>query len=74
MLAGLFAKTNYYMGDNLIPPRGTNPKGFFEEMKINQLNEDIINELKRINDIPSKEQEFNNKLQNGQNWLVHDLQ
>ncbi len=41
-LAGLFAKSGYYMGKNLYPGRKTNPKGFFEAMEINSLNEEIL--------------------------------
>jgi Sulfotransferase family len=42
MLAGLFAKSGYFMGEHLHPPRSSNPKGFFESPSINQLNEDIL--------------------------------
>lgn len=42
-IAGTLAKAGYYMGDNLIPPREANPKGFFECADINlHSNEEIM--------------------------------
>ena len=34
MAAGVLAKSGYFMGRNLIPPRPANPKGFFESEQI----------------------------------------
>lgn len=42
MLAGMFQKAGYFLGDKLYPPRDANPKGFFEDEEVNRLNEDII--------------------------------
>lgn len=42
LTAGLFAKSGYYMGDELLAARDANPKGFFESQEINNLNEEII--------------------------------
>jgi len=42
MVAGCLAKSGYFMGNNLYPPRNSNPKGFFESADINGVNEDII--------------------------------
>jgi hypothetical protein len=42
MLAGMFAKAGYFLGDRLYPSREANPKGFFEDEEINALNEEII--------------------------------
>ncbi len=42
MMAGLFSKSGYHMGEDLYKPRNTNPKGFFESREINFINEDII--------------------------------
>jgi len=42
-VAGTLRKAGYYMGDNLIPPREANPKGFFECADINlHSNEEIL--------------------------------
>jgi len=42
MLAGTLAPAGYHFGDNLVEPRQTNPKGFFESRVINALNERIM--------------------------------
>lgn len=42
MLAGMFSGVGYFQGDDLYEPREANPKGFFENWKINTLNERII--------------------------------
>ena len=43
MMAGVLAKSGYFMGRNLIPPRPANPKGFFESSQINRdINEVLI--------------------------------
>ncbi len=42
MLAGILHQAGYFMGDKLHQPRHTNPKGFFEWMEINRINEDIL--------------------------------
>lgn len=43
MTAGLFSKAGYYLGDNYLGKCHSNPKGFFEDREINQINEDILN-------------------------------
>jgi Sulfotransferase family len=45
LAAGLLAKAGYYMGENMVPARDANPKGFFEAGEINQINEDILAEV-----------------------------
>jgi len=46
MAAGLLAKSGYFMGNNLIPPRPANPKGFFESAQINRdINEVLMRPL-----------------------------
>jgi hypothetical protein len=42
MLAGILHRAGYYMGDKLHKPELSNPKGFFEWMTINQINERIL--------------------------------
>jgi len=42
MVAGTLAKTGYFMGEELWPTRESNPKGFFEDREINEINEDIL--------------------------------
>ena len=71
MLTGLFAKSGYFMGENLYPGRDTNPKGFFESAQINSINEDIIDEVapKRLKLGPIDP--FSNRPNKpGQRWLT----
>jgi hypothetical protein len=42
MTAGLFSKAGYYLGDNYLGKSDSNPKGFFEDREINQINETIL--------------------------------
>jgi len=42
LLAGILNTAGYYSGDDLYPPRSSNPKGFFESAKINHINELLL--------------------------------
>lgn len=45
MVAGLLAKSGYFMGEYLWSARQSNPKGFFEDKEINQINEDLLDPI-----------------------------
>lgn len=59
MLAGMLQQVGYQFGDNLYPPRQSNPKGFFENKRINEINNKILIEYKSIGITPNR----------GQRWL-----
>jgi hypothetical protein len=42
MLAGTLRGSGYYMGERLIPPDESNPKGYFEDDEINAINEALL--------------------------------
>jgi len=42
MVAGTLAKAGYFMGEHLLPANNANPKGFFEDIEVNSINEDIL--------------------------------
>jgi hypothetical protein len=42
MVAGLFRAAGYFQGANLYAPRGSNPRGFFEDVEINDINEALL--------------------------------
>jgi hypothetical protein len=42
LMGGILHKAGFYMGDNLYPPRHSNPLGFFENDFINGINERIL--------------------------------
>ena len=45
LTAGLLRSAGYHMGDRPIPPRRANPRGFFEDLEINRLNETVLASL-----------------------------
>ena len=61
MVAGTLAKAGYFMGDALYPARHSNPKGFFEDPEINDINEQILS-LVRHKDIPLLARIFKRKM------------
>ncbi|MHA1600773.1 MAG: hypothetical protein ACTSW2_08085, partial [Alphaproteobacteria bacterium] len=42
MLAGTLAQSGYFIGEDYLPPRDSNPKGFFEGREVNTINERIL--------------------------------
>ena len=42
MIAGTLSKAGYFMGSRLIPARDGNPKGFFEDVEVNRINEELL--------------------------------
>ncbi len=68
LLAGLLKESNYCLGKNLLPPTSSNPKGYFEDREVNNINEDIlsINTINRppflgryfFKTIPTKDQRW----------------
>ncbi len=42
MLAGTLARSGYFIGTDYLPPRDSNPKGFFEGREVNDINERIL--------------------------------
>lgn len=45
MVAGLFARSGYFMGKNLYPGRDSNPIVFFKDPEINSINEHILSQV-----------------------------
>lgn len=42
MVAGVLAKSGYFMGNSLLHPNESSPKGFFEDLEINKINEALL--------------------------------
>ncbi len=42
LMGGILYHSGYFLGDDLYPPRESNPKGFFENEFINTINESIL--------------------------------
>lgn len=49
LVAGMLAKSGYFMGPNLMQPTLGNPKGYFESFEIEKINEEILGSV-----IPAK--------------------
>lgn len=45
MVAGTLSKAGYFMGTNLVPARDGNPKGFFEDIEVNSINEALLAQI-----------------------------
>ncbi len=75
LMGGILHEAGYYMGEDLYPPRDTNPKGFFENALINGINERILKKydftsLNRENPLKdSKWSPFNPD--DGHRWLTY---
>jgi hypothetical protein len=70
MLAGAFRLTPAYLGARLYPARPANPRGFFEDADINDINEAIIaNALAELAGEADAE-EIKDALPRGQLWLA----
>jgi len=69
MVAGTLAKSGYFMGDNLYPARERNPKGFFEDPFINNINEEILANVRLGNCNKIKKLIKGTRLRESQRWL-----
>jgi len=75
LMGGILHEAGYYMGDNLYPPRDSNPKGFFECDYINGINEEILKPydfLKNSEYVLSKHKKYSPlNLAYGYRWLAY---
>lgn len=69
MAAGTLAKAGYFMGDNLVPARKANPKGFFEDVEVNMINEDLLGYVVPPRRVLLGIEFFSSRPVNGQRWL-----
>lgn len=71
LVAGTLCQAGYFMGNHLNPPNETNPKGQFEDIEINSINEDILAQVTQHR--PSNflgEMFFKTRPAFGQRWLA----
>lgn len=71
MVAGSLAEAGYFMGERLIPAYDANPKGFFEDVEVNMINEAILAPLSRNRIIVLGREIFRSRPIVGQRWLAH---
>lgn len=73
LMGGILFHSGYYLGDDLFPPRESNPLGFFETDMINGINEKILElydydvNLEKSFDLEKEQTPFHPKY--GQRWL-----
>ena len=70
MVAGTVAKAGYFMGDKLLPPSDGNPKGYFEDYEINQINEDLLAAVVPKRPIILGKECFRHRPLRGQFWVA----
>jgi Sulfotransferase family len=70
MLAGMLHSAGYYMGDQLLPPTSSNPKGYFEDRVVNELNEDLLVQLLPVRPSGKTRRLYPWRLSYGHQWLA----
>jgi hypothetical protein len=70
MLAGMLQSAGYYMGDQLLPPTSSNPKGYFEDRAVNELNEDLLVKLQPARPLGKRHRFYPWRLAYGHHWLA----
>jgi hypothetical protein len=70
MVAGVLAKSGYFMGDHLYPGRESNPKGFFEDPEINGINEVLVAQVVHKRPRLLGKWFFRHRPLQGQRWLA----
>ena len=70
MVAGTLAQSGYFMGEELISARDGNPKGFFEDVKINRINEELLSQVLSKRPRFLGRYLFKNRPLSGQRWLA----
>lgn len=54
MMAGMLARSGYYLGDDHLPARPANPKGYFEDSIVNEVNTAILHRKLRQGGVSGK--------------------
>ncbi len=70
MLAGVLHTSGYNMGDQLLPPTSSNPRGYFESSEINELNNDLLSAVIPVRPRRPLSYLYPRRLSAGQLWLA----
>jgi hypothetical protein len=70
MLAGMLHAAGYYAGDQLLPPTSSNPRGYFEDRAVNNLNEDLLTPLSPVKPPGRRGRLYPRRLSYGHRWLA----
>src|ERR1700722_6997157 len=71
MLAGTLSAAGYYMGGTMLTPTPSNPKGYFESVEINDLNNELIAPLTAVRPSGFLGYLFPWRLSTDLLWLAH---
>jgi hypothetical protein len=70
MVAGLFRSAGYFQGSQLHPPRQSNPRGFFEDVEVNNINEAVLRPLLPERRLEAGVEYLADSPAQGQSWLA----
>jgi hypothetical protein len=70
MVAGALHAAGYHMGDQLLPANLANPRGYFEDRAINNLNEDLLLQVARLRPRGRRSRLYPRRLAYGYRWLA----
>ena len=70
MVAGLFRSAGYFQGTNLHEPRESNPRGFFEDAEVNNINEALLSSLLPERRFEGSVEYLADSPVQGQRWLA----
>lgn len=71
MLAGMLHASNYYLGDTLLAPTPSNPKGYFESREINLLNDELLASVVKVRPSGPLSYCYPLRLPSGLLWLAN---
>lgn len=70
LVSGVVSRAGYYQGSNLVPEDESNPKGYFEDYEISQINEDLLtHHAERFSWTSWQDRRRNRALGSGLRWL-----
>jgi hypothetical protein len=70
MVAGALSAAGYHMGDLMLPASVSNPRGYFEDREVNDLNEDLLLEAAPLRPSGRVGVLFPRRLPYGYRWLA----
>jgi hypothetical protein len=70
MVAGTLHAAGYHMGDHLLPATSANPKGYFEDRTVNDLNEDLLLAVAPVKPSTRRGRLYPRRLSYGDRWLA----
>jgi hypothetical protein len=70
MVAGTLHAAGYYMGEQLLTATSSNPKGYFEDRAVNELNEDLLVGVSPVKPSTRRGRLYPRRLAYGHRWLA----